>query len=135
MLKFPSIDLEMEEKVSAVGSVIDAANRTFTISVRPSKNLDRLKPNLLALITAYDFEDKDAISVPTKLVRTDGDKYFVYTIATNGNKKTVEKRYIEIEKQFPSETIIKSGLQPGDLVITEGVNSVIVGDEVKIVSE
>ena len=135
VLKFPSIDLEMEEKVSAVGSVIDAANRTFTISVRPSKNLDRLKPNLLALITAYDFEDKDAISVPTKLVRTDGDKYFVYTIATNGNKKTVEKRYIEIEKQFPSETIIKSGLQPGDLVITEGVNSVIVGDEVKIVSE
>lgn len=135
VLKFPSIDLEMEEKVSAVGSVIDAANRTFTISVIPSKNLSMLKPNLLALITAYDFEDKEAISVPTKLVRTDGEKHFVYTIASNGNKKTVEKRYIEIEKQFPSETIIKSGLQPGDLVITEGVNSVIVGDEVKIVSE
>ena len=134
-LKFPSIDLEMEDKVSAVGNIIDANNRTFTISVVPSKNQKLLKPNLLALITAYDFEDTEAISIPTKLVRTDGEKNFVYTIQTNGNKKTVEKRYIEVEKQFPSETIIKSGLEPGDLLITEGVNSVIVGDEVKIITE
>jgi membrane fusion protein (multidrug efflux system) len=132
---FPSINLEMEDKVSAVGNVIDADNRTFTITVTPTKNQSSLKPNLLALITAYDFEYKEAISVPTKLVRTDGDKYFVYTIKSNGSKKTVEKRYIEIQKQFPSETIIKSGLKPGDLLITQGVNSVIVGDEVKIVTE
>ncbi|PCJ63501.1 MAG: efflux transporter periplasmic adaptor subunit [Bacteroidetes bacterium] len=134
-VKFPSIGLEMEEKVSAIGNVIDANNRTFVIYIKPSKNLSQLKPNLLALITAYDFEDKNAISIPTKLVRTDGEKNFVYTIKTNGSKKVVEKRFIVIEKQFPSQTVIKSGLEPGDLLITEGVNSVIVGDEVKIVTE
>lgn len=132
---FPSIGLTMKEKVSAVGNVIDVNNRTFVMYITPSQNLNQLKPNLLALVTAYDFEDSDAISVPTKLVRTDGEKYFIYTIKTNGEKKTVEKRYIEIEKQFPTETIIKAGLVEGDLIITEGVNSVIVGDEVKIISE
>ncbi|MDB9881689.1 hypothetical protein OAD66_00930, partial [Bacteroidia bacterium] len=114
---------------------IDASNRTFVVYVKPSKNLDKLKPNLLSMITAYDYEDKDAISIPTKLVRTDGERHFVYTIMTNGEKRYVEKRYIMIEQQFPSETVIKSGLAPGDLLITEGVNSVIVGDEVKIISE
>ena len=54
---------------------------------------------------------------------------------TNGKKKIVQKSIIEIDKQFPSETIVKSGLSPGDLVITEGVNSVIVGDEVKIITK
>jgi membrane fusion protein (multidrug efflux system) len=134
-VEFPSLGIKMTEKISSVSNVIDVNNRTFVVYVKPSKNLSKLRPNLLSMITAYDFEDSDAISVPTKLVRTDGEKYFVYTIATNGNKKTVEKRFIEIEQQFPSETVVKSGLAPGDLLITEGVNSVIVGDEIKIVKE
>ncbi len=134
MLNFPSLGLQMPEKVLAVSNVIDVNNRTFVVYVKPTKNLNLLKPNLLALITAYDYVDEDAISVPTKLVRTDGDKSFVFVIKEQGQKKIVEKRYIEIEKQFPSETLIKSGIEPGDLLITEGVNSVIVGDEVKIIT-
>jgi membrane fusion protein (multidrug efflux system) len=132
-LYFPSLDLELNEKVSSVSDVIDPNNRTFVVYVKPTSNLDKLKPNLLAMLTAYDYIESAAISIPTKLVRTDGEKYFVYAIAVNGNKKSVEKRYIEIGKQFPSETIIESGLEPGDLLINEGVNRVIAGDEVKII--
>jgi membrane fusion protein (multidrug efflux system) len=134
-LSFPSIGLTMTEKISSVSNVVDASNRTFVIYVEPSKNLDKLRPNLLAMVTAYDFDNSNAIVVPTKLVRNDGKQHFVYTIKTNGGKKTVEKRYIEIAQQFPSETVVKSGLETGDLVITEGVNSVIVGDEVKIITQ
>jgi membrane fusion protein, multidrug efflux system len=134
-LSFPSIGLTMTEKISSVSNVVDPSNRTFVIYVEPSKNLDKLKPNLLAMVTAYDFDNADAIVVPTKLVRNDGKQHFVYTIKSNGGKKTVEKRYIEIAQQFPSETVVKSGLETGDLVITEGVNSVIVGDEVKIITK
>lgn len=133
-LYFPSLNLTMSEKVSAVSNVIDVNNRTFVVYVKPSKNLDKLKPNLLALITAYDYEDSEAISIPTKLVRTDGEKSFVFVVKTQGQKKIVEKRFIEIEKQFPSQTLIKSGLEEGDQLITEGVASVIVGDEIKIIN-
>ncbi len=132
-LNFPSLGLEMTETVSAVSNVIDVNNRTFVVYVKPSKNLDKLKPNLLTLITAYDYVDKEAISIPTKLVRTDGEKAFVFVVKTQGQKKIVEKRFIEIQKQFPSQTLIKSGLSEGDLLITEGVASVIVGDELKII--
>ncbi len=132
-LNFPSLGLEMTETVSAVSNVIDVNNRTFVVYVKPSKNLDKLKPNLLTLITAYDYVDKEAISIPTKLVRTDGERAFVFVVKTQGQKKIVEKRFIEIHKQFPSQTLIKSGLSEGDLLITEGVASVIVGDELKII--
>ena len=132
-VEFPSIGLKTKEKVVAISNVIDVNNRTFVVYVKPTKNLSQMKPNLLAMITAYDFVDEDAISVPTKLVRRFGDNSFVFVVQEKGEKKIVERRIIEIEKQFPSETIIKSGLEPGDILITEGVNSVIAGDEVKII--
>ena len=134
-VKFPSLNLEYDEKISAIGNVIDVNNRTFVVYIKPTKNTSILKPNLLAMITAYDFVESDVISIPTRLVRNDGTNHFVYAIKENGGKKIVEKRIIEIEKQFPNETVIKAGLAPGDQLITEGVNSVIVGDEVKIVTE
>ncbi len=131
---FPSLDLRMNEKVSAVSNVIDVNNRTFVTYVKPHSNLNKLKPNLLALITAYDYVQEDAISIPTKLVRNDGKDDFVFVIKTKGEKKIVEKRIIKIAKQFPSETVVESGLNEGDQLITEGVNSVIAGDEVKLIA-
>ena len=134
-LSFPSIQLNTTEKVSAISNVINQNNRTFSFYVKPTKYIKMMKPNLLAMITAHDYEANDAISVPTKLIRVANGQHFIYTIKTNGNKRIVQKSIIQIDKQFPNKTIIKSGLTPGDMVITEGVNSVIVGDEVKIITE
>ena len=132
-IHFPSIDLTLNEKIDAVSNVIDPNNRTFSIIVKPSSNLSQLKPNMLGMITAYDYIQSDAIHIPTRLVRTDGEDYFVYAIKEQGNKKIVEKRIIKIQKQFPTATLISEGLSSGDMIITEGVNNVIVGDEVKII--
>lgn len=132
---YPSLDLTAEETVTAVGNVIDVNNRTYSIYVTPKKYKSELKPNMLAIITAYDFVQNEAISVPTKLVRNDGSQEYILALKENGSKRIVEKRVIEIEQEFASETIIKSGLEPGDEIITEGYNSVIEGDEVKVVSE
>ena len=123
------------EIVSAVGNVIDLNNRTYSVYVTPLNSTKDLKPNMLAIITAYDFEDNDAISVPTKLVRNDGNNDYILTVKMNGEKKTVEKTAVVIEQEFASETIISSGLESGQEIITEGYNSVIEGDEVKIVTE
>lgn len=134
-IHFPSIDLTLTEKIYAVSNVIDANNRTFSVLIKPSSNLKQLKPNMLGMITAYDYVQADAIHIPTRLVRTDGENYFVYAIKEQGNKKIVEKRQIKIQKQFPTATLISEGLVAGDMIITEGVNNVIVGDEVKLIED
>jgi|TARA_B110000902_G_scaffold28631_1_gene30996 RND family efflux transporter MFP subunit len=132
---YPSLKITTMEIVSAVGNVIDLNNRTYSVYVTPRNSTKDLKPNMLAIITAYDFEDNDAISVPTKLVRNDGNNDYILTVKMNGEKKTVEKTAVVIEQEFASETIISSGLESGQEIITEGYNSVIEGDEVKIVTE
>ena len=134
-LYFPSIDLRLSEKISAVGSVIDPANRTFTVIVEPSSHQSQLRPNMLCMLTAYDFVMENSLSIPTRLLRHDDSSHFVYTIDQNGSKMVVKKSYIQIGQQFPTSTIVRSGLEQGELLITEGVNNVIVGDEVKIVGE
>ncbi len=134
-IHFPSLQINSKEKISAVSNIINSNNRTFSFYIKPTQHIELMKPNLLAMITAYDYVDDEAISVPTKLVRIANEEYFIYTIKKEGDRNTVQKSIIEIKQQFPNETIIKSGLKPGDLIITEGVNSVIVGDQVKIISE
>ncbi|MBR9860141.1 efflux RND transporter periplasmic adaptor subunit [bacterium] len=130
---FPSLDLELTEKIDAVGNVIDVNNRTFSVYVKPTSHLDKMKPNLLAIITAYDFAEDNVIAVPTKLINTDAKGDYILTLKSQGEKRIVQKSYIEIQEEFASETIIKSGLNPEDIIITEGYNAVIEGDEVKII--
>ncbi|MBO6517358.1 MAG: efflux RND transporter periplasmic adaptor subunit [Bacteroidia bacterium] len=135
-VQFPSIGLTMNEKVFSVGNVVDVNNRTFTMYVKPTKNLDQLKPNLLSIITAYDFEVDDAISVPTKLIRNDGKgDYVMVAKSTKGSKVTAEKRSITVGRKFANNSIVLEGLEAGDQIITEGFNNVINGDEIKIIED
>lgn len=134
-VSYPSLGIEAEEKISAVGNVIDINNRTFSVYVTPTKFQAQLKPNMLTLITAYDYKVDEALTVPTKLVRNDGSNDFVLIAKKRGEKYIVEKAVITIDKQFASQTVVKSGITVGDLLITEGYNKVLPGDEVKIVPQ
>lgn len=129
---YPSLKKKSKEKIFSVGNYIHPENRTFSVYILPSGNLQDLKPNLLALITAYDFVKSNVISVPTKLIRNDGKGDYVLTakIGTNG-KMSVVKTPVEIEEKFSARSVIKSGLVAGDLLIVEGYQSVISGDEIK----
>ena len=70
-----------------------------------------LKPNLLAVITAYDFKKSDVISVPTNLIRNDGDGDYILTAneSEKGNLR-VTKTPIVVEEKFAGRSVIKSGL-------------------------
>lgn len=129
---YPSLKKKSKEKIFSVGNYIHPENRTFSVYILPSGNLQDLKPNLLALITAYDFVKSNVISVPTKLIRNDGNGDYVLTAkkGTNG-KMSVVKTPVEIEEKFSARSVIKSGLVSGDLLIVEGYQSVISGDEIK----
>lgn len=129
---FPSLNLTTKEKITSIGSVIDPDNRTFTVILKPGNSSQMLKPNLLALISASDYSKPNVIAVPTKLIRNDGKGDYVLTVSKEG---FVQKTSIQIEKQFARESVIEAGLEAGDLLIVEGYNSVISGDQAKIISK
>lgn len=133
-VRYPALNETTEETISAVGQVIDAQSRTFTLTIVPKKKNKNLKPNLLAIIDVADFESDSSITVFTKLVRQEGDKRFVYVLSKNEEgQDIVVKKYIIIDKSFSTNTVVKSGLNVGDKVIVEGYQAVVENDLVKVI--
>jgi RND family efflux transporter MFP subunit len=134
-VNYPSLGLSGEEEITAVGKVIDINNRTFSIYTSANNHKAVLKPNMLAMVSANDFVENEAISIPTKLIRNDGSRDYVFAARKQGEKITAYRAYIEVNRKFASQSLISSGLEPGTLIISEGYGSVIEGDEVKIITD
>lgn len=134
-VNYPSLGLSGEEEITAIGKVIDINNRTFSIYTSAKNHRELLKPNMLAMVSANDFIEKEAISIPTKLIRNDGSRDYVFAVRKQGDKSIAYRAYIEVSRKFASQSLISSGLEPGTLIISEGYGSVIEGDEVKIITD
>lgn len=131
---YPSLEATYVERIASVGSYINPNNRTFNIVIDPKNQNPLMKPNLLAIITAYDYKRDDVVTVPTKLVRGEEGKNFVLTLEKDGESAyTVKKQQVVVEKSFIDRTVISSGLEEGSLIITEGYNKVVNNDRVKLI--
>lgn len=133
---YPVLGLRSEETIETVGQSIDPGNRSFNIYIKPTKNLDKIKPNLLSIVEVNDFEVSDAITIPTKLIYRLKDKRFVYIVGVNDKGQAIAKKQeIEIERSFINSTIVKSGLNANDVIITTGFQNVSEGDLLNIVQD
>ncbi|MBI1222487.1 MAG: efflux RND transporter periplasmic adaptor subunit [Bacteroidetes bacterium] len=128
---FPAIRDTIETKIIAVGQVINTSNRTFTVHVSIPSGDDRLKPNLLAIVKATDFQTEAGIAVPSNLVQTENYDKFVFVAVKDGDKWKVERRDVQSGLSSNGMIYIESGLNPGDQVISDGYLSVEAGDNVE----
>src|SRR5690606_1439416 len=128
---FPALRDTVKAKISSVGQVINPNNRTFTLRVSLPSNDSRYKPTLLAIIHATDFASNKAISVPSNLVQTEGYRKYIYVAVKDGDQYRAEKRDISTGLTSQGKILVESGLQAGDIVISEGYLSIESGDIVK----
>ncbi|RUT05662.1 hypothetical protein DSM106972_036690 [Dulcicalothrix desertica PCC 7102] len=78
-------------------------------------------------------EKQNAVVVPLNaIVRRDQQPYI---FVVNQNKGVVEQRRVELGITGISEQEVISGVQPGDLIVTEGQNRLVNGAAVRVVSE
>ncbi|HYG14833.1 MAG TPA: efflux RND transporter periplasmic adaptor subunit [Bacteroidia bacterium] len=133
MLRFPSIDLKMGAKISSVGQIINPGNRTFSMIVNINANTENLKPNLLSMVTIYDYVNPKAIAVPSNVITNDGTSDYVFVVEEKGGKTVARKKVVTVGTIAAAQTEIKDGLQPGDRVITENYKTLTDGAEIKII--
>lgn len=131
-VNFPSLDRTIETTLASVGQVIDPNNRTFTIEARLPKENDLLKPNLLAVLKVKDFEEEDAIVVPTNLIQRDGKGEYVYVVAQEKEVPQAKKKHIETGISYNNQTLVKSGLGADDVLIDQGFREVVDGMNLRI---
>ena len=105
-------------KVTVVGKVINPSSRTFEIEANiPSANL---KPNQLAKVRIKDYGDSDAITIPIATLQNDEKGKFVMVGVKENGKLIARKRPITVGELNGDQLEVKSGLQEGDQLITEG---------------
>lgn len=132
-VRFPALNLSIDETVTQLGRTIDLNNRTFEIQIKTSSRSGQLKPNLLAVIRFKDFQAEDIISVPLDAIHEEvnGNK-FVYIVNEESGRFTAKKSYVELGESNVNEVIIASGVRNGDKLITKGSKGISQGELVRI---
>jgi RND family efflux transporter MFP subunit len=131
-VNFPSLNRDSRGKVMAIGQFINPNNRTFRIEVKVGNEGNMLKPNLLAIIKMNDYSADSVISVPTKYVSKSEQGHFVYVKQREEGISVAKKRIIEVGKTYNGTTEVLTGLNSGDVLISEGSSIVVDGEEIRL---
>ena len=116
--------------VSSISSRIDPSTRSILarISVN-NKKFEIIPGQLMTVKIIYD--EINQIGVPESSVTIQGSTSFVYIVKDS----TAEKRNIKIGNRNFGKISVESGLEEGDLVISEGVSKVRNKSKVKIINK
>lgn len=128
----PSIKKSFTTVVSSVSYVINPANRTFQLEVKANEFLDQLKPNQFARLTLVDYENENAIVVPSNVVQQDNIGDFIYIVKTENDQKKAVKSRVERGKSYDGQTEILKGIKSGDTIISEGYREAVNGIAVRL---
>ena len=108
--------------VNVAGKIINPSTRTFTIEARIPSSAN-LKPNQLAKVHIKDYGNMHAITIPVNTLQNDEKGKFVMVAMTENGKLIARKRVVTVGELYNDQLEVKSGLQPGDQLITEGFQS------------
>ena len=115
--------------ISMVGGSINPTTRSFDTEAKlPSDPL--LKPNQTATLKILDYEAKGAVAVPVNVVQSDEKGKYVYVMEKSGDKMIARKKVVNVGEAYNGLIEIKSGLTGGELIITEGYQTVYDGQSV-----
>ncbi len=116
---FPNLDKELATKVSSVGAVINPNNRTFKVEVFLPQ-LTNVKPNMISVLKIRDYENENAIVVPSHLILSDNRGDYVFVVEDG----VAKKKYVDRGQTFEMETEILSGLNAGEVLVDKGFREV-----------
>ncbi|EKD25975.1 MAG: hypothetical protein ACD_79C01422G0002, partial [uncultured bacterium] len=103
--------------LSFVDNTIDTTTGTIMLEATFSNEDARLWPGLFVdIIMTLDMQN-DALVIPTNAVQSGQKGTYAYTVK---NDMSVDYRLVEVERIVGDETVIKSGLNIGEQVVTDG---------------
>ncbi len=116
-------------KVETISSRIDPSTRSILSRVLVDNSSFEIIPGQLMTVKII-YEETKEIGVPESAVTIQGNNAFVYVV----KEETAEKRDIVIGKRNFGKVSVLSGIDQGDLVISEGVSKVRNKAKVKIIN-
>ena len=134
----PVVNQIQTTAIQQTGNFITPSNRTFRVEAALENPDNLIKPNLNARLSVVDYTNPEAIMVPLRVIRENasGSTYvFVLTQPEPDNGYTTEKRIVELGKSKQELIEVLTGLSPGDLIVDEGVSTLVEDQKVKRILE
>jgi len=128
-LNFPDIQKIISSKLTVVGNVIDPLNRSFYVEAKLPMDKN-FRPNQLVQVKIKDYEKKNAVSAPINLLQNDEKGKFIYVAVTENKKLVARKRAVTVGQYYGNNIEILSGLNAGDIIVTEGYQSLFDGQSI-----
>ena len=116
-------------KIETISSRIDPSTRSILSRIIVDNSKYEIIPGQLMTVKII-YDEKNQIGVPESAVTIQGNTAFVYSV----NDNTAVKKNIEIGKRNFGKVSVISGLNEGDIVISEGVTKVRDKGKIKIIT-
>lgn len=116
-------------KASVVGKMIDPVTRSFYIEANIPTDR-KLRANQMAMVQIEDYAMPNAITIPVNTLQTDDKGKFVLVAADEKGKLVARKKPIVIGELYGDQLEVKSGLNIGDQIITDGFQSLYDGQRI-----
>ncbi|MBA2500295.1 MAG: efflux RND transporter periplasmic adaptor subunit [Chitinophagaceae bacterium] len=117
---------EYPAKVTVVGRTINPGTRTFYIEASIPSGTS-LRPNQIAIVKVQDYSASNTIAIPLKTLQNDEKGKYVLVAVQEGANLVAHKRQVIVGELSGSMLEVKSGLMPGDKLITEGFQGLFEG--------
>lgn len=125
-IKFPTYsDINMRAPIHRIGNLIDQKTRTIKVEILVDNIEGKIKPNQIAMLNIKDFEAKQAMVVPSIVVKQDSRGEFLFVADKDKDGKDIAtKKYVKSGISYSDRTMITQGLAEGNKVIVAGYNQI-----------
>lgn len=118
----PDINKTFAATVGFVGASIDPLSRGFVVEAKLPADAS-LRPNQIALLKIKDYAAANTLAVPLATLQNDEKGKFVLIAVNENGKLVARKRSVNIGFLNGELLEIKTGLKQGDVLISEGFQS------------
>jgi multidrug efflux system membrane fusion protein len=116
-------------ELAFIDNAVDAATGTINLKAVFPNARERLWPGLFANVAVTLRVENDAVVVPSAAVQIGQNGPYVFTI---GPENTAVLKPVTVARQIGGETVIASGVQAGETVVTDGAYRLVRGAKVTV---
>jgi len=125
----PQNDISSEGFLSFVDNTVDSVTGTIKLKATFRNAAERLWPGQFVNVAVTLVTRPNAIVVPNEAVQSGQEGSFVYVVKPD---LTVEARPIKEGEVAGDETVVVSGLRPGEKVVTDGQLQLVPGARIEV---
>lgn len=128
----PDLNQTLNSKVTFVSRTVDPLSRTLTIESKLAGASAKVRPNMIAVLKVNDMTLSNVLVVDENLIQNTEKGKILFVKGTKGNKTVAVERIVVTGLSYGGQVEIKSGLQPGDELITAGSQDLVDGQPIAI---